>query len=824
MKEFFKKYVLLSLSVLLIVTVGVGCQPTSDEPDATGGSDPVGEPPAPVTDPVDETKETETTPRGDEEKTDEETTQEGEDPEETRWEPDVLAWYDVDYGSSVNSRPDHGWDPLYQQSPGLVTQGGKFRAATSLLGTYDQIDPAVARQHLYWLGAAGFDAVVVDITNYNARETGDDFQRYMRGLINNTEVLLRTAKDMAAEGYADVPRVVIAPRLFQTDFEALEEILEKIHQLQKAYPDQVYRMAGESEPLVLVFCDWAVFDQWGTHPPEDVDDRMDIRFCNGYLDRYGSFDRDTGGWGISAKRNMFLFVENKKGEKEGSYAPIYTIGEDGEPEVMCTSVSVHGGWSSDGSGWDAINHLIDGKTPLERTMEPVYAIRPDVVIVDRFNYPVAWMEEPQEGMGLYHSGHFEPCEELGFEVYDHVQEQVYALKGLKGSAPAKPTVVSEADHCLLLATDGNPMEYRIAENESFDGAEWVYYNISTGVDYAYLASLDQIWVQTRNSFGESEAALVDINGEFTGEAGSYTVEFDRVSFDPMPTWQENPFSHEALPAAVTDGTAAYIMMSKGSSVGFTVRVGAAGTYRLILRCVTDNQGPTLRFAVDGDNTRNKVCMANGGSGWTYTEYDLGLVTMTAGKHEITITALDQSNQAFVLDNLYIRPAEEGETDPEPEPEPDPEPEPEEPEEPIDADYIFELDELTFAPAPAWSEIPYSHVFLPTEVSDGRVAHLSLNLGQETGVVIQVDKGGTYTLTLNVVTNTEGPVLQVCVDGQAIGEKVVMSNTAGAWRYESIDLAQVTLEAGDHVLSFRSVDVASNASFILDNVYLKEVAP
>ena len=161
---------------------------------------------------------------------------------------------------------------------------------------------------------------------------------------------------------------------------------------------------------------------------------------------------------------------------------------------------------------------------MERTLEPVYAIRPDVVIVNRFNYSIAWMEQPQEGLGLYHSGHFEPCEELGFEVYNHVQQQVYALN------------------------------------------------------------------------------------------------------------------------------------------------------------------------------------------------------------------------------------------------------------------------------------------------------------QETGVILKVDKAGTYLLTLNVVTNTNGPVLQVFADGQPIGEKIVMSNTAGAWRYESLELAVVTPEAGDHVLSFRSVDVASDAFFILDNLYLNEINP
>ena len=98
------------------------------------------------------------------------------------------------------------------------------------------------------------------------------------------------------------------------------------------------------------------------------------------------------------------------------------------------------------------------------------------------------------------------------------------------------------------------------------------------------------------------------------------------------------------------------------------------------------------------------------------------------------------------------------------------------------------------------------------------------LNQETGVIRKVDKAGAYLLTLNIVTNTNGPVLQVFADGQPIGEKIVMSNTAGAWRYESLEPAVVTPEAGNHVLSFRSVDVASDAFFIPDNLYLNEINP
>ena len=160
MKTLCNKYVLLCLAALLIVTAFVGCRQTPGGTDTTEGSDYVTsdvaeEPTAPGTDPDREPEESDTVIETDEVKTDEVKTDEvktdevtnggDQDPGEVLWKPDVLAWYDVDHGSSVNSRPDRGWDPLYQQSPGLVTQGGIFRSATPLLGTYDQIDPAVAK-------------------------------------------------------------------------------------------------------------------------------------------------------------------------------------------------------------------------------------------------------------------------------------------------------------------------------------------------------------------------------------------------------------------------------------------------------------------------------------------------------------------------------------------------------------------------------------------------------------------------------------------------------------------------------------------------------
>ena len=158
-----------------------------------------------------------------------------------------------------------------------------------------------------------------------------------------------------------------------------------------------------------------------------------------------------------------------------------------------------------------------------------------------------------------------------------------------------------------------------------------------------------------------------------------------------------------------------------------------------------------------------------------------------------------SESPCVMDRLVLVPTEPDEPTPEP-----------------PQELIFEFDTLTYTPMPHWHEIPYTHGALPDGVTDQRTANMSLNLGEEVSVTLTVEKAGTYALVLHAVTNTNGPILQFAVNGQNVGGKVKMAY-GGQWGYATFNLGYVTLNAGENTLSFRSVDVASDASFMLDNL-------
>ncbi|MBQ4111546.1 MAG: hypothetical protein IJD38_01990, partial [Clostridia bacterium] len=171
----------------------------------------------------------------------------------------------------------------------------------------------------------------------------------------------------------------------------------------------------------------------------------------------------------------------------------------------------------------------------------------------------------------------------------------------------------------------------------------------------------------------------------------------------------------------------------------------------------------------------------------------------------TICGVDvDSESPCVMDRLVLVPTEPDEPTPEP-----------------PQELIFEFDTLTYTPMPHWSEIPYTHGALPDGVTDKRTANMSLNLGEEVSVTLTVEKAGTYALVLHAVTNTNGPILQFSVNGQDVGGKVKMAY-GGQWGYATFNLGYVTLNAGENTLSFRSVDVASDAAFMLDNLVLTPV--
>jgi hypothetical protein len=108
---------------------------------------------------------------------------------------------------------------------------------------------------------------------------------------------------------------------------------------------------------------------------------------------------------------------------------------------------------------------------------------------------------------------------------------------------------------------------------------------------------------------------------------------------------------------VTDGKAIFATIRKDTETVMTFSVPTDGTYSIIFKGVTDNNGPTLQFMLDGNAIGGKVNMANGGSGWTFASFDLGKLTLTAGVHTLTVRGVDvDSESPCVMDRLVLVPA------------------------------------------------------------------------------------------------------------------------------------------------------------------------
>lgn len=347
-----------------------------------------------------EEPETEGTPSADQERS-----------EESR-RMDMIVWYDIDNGQSTNSRPDNGWYYLYDETPGIITQNGHFRSANPLLGTYDQADPETARQHLYWLRAAGINAILCDLTNYDtldAHEEGSDIHRYHSGLLRNTRVLLETAKAMKAEGVSEVPKIFVSVRMFGDNRVNLGKVLDEIYVLYSEFPDEIYHLNGSDKPFIDVFIDHVVMNDIVEKNTYPEDERYDMRFTNGNFGPGFATDNTGTTAGIPYDKQTFLFWDPVQlPNKQGFYRSFYTIGADGKPEMMTGWVSLYGGWSSDGSQWDYLTQTYEGMTCFERTTVDVETVMPSALLICRFNYALCWKEQIQEGLGLYHSGHFEP--------------------------------------------------------------------------------------------------------------------------------------------------------------------------------------------------------------------------------------------------------------------------------------------------------------------------------------------------------------------------------------------------------------------------------
>lgn len=434
---------------------------------------------------------------------------------------DMIMWYDCDgWVSSMTLNPDHPNKPT-----------SSCRVADTYFGSYTKITPEIALQHAYWISSVGCNVICCDWTNYiSFRQKGNNFS-YNRRIYNNTEELLTTLKEVNT---FDAPSLYVAIRLSNHKYEDLEMILDDVYALYEENKEKWYYFDDGSEnadkPFIVIFTD--VFfngEKWYDRAKnawfEDLtfyeDDRFNIRWSNGYLEVVT--EKDENGWfKIPGERPYWTFVEPYLDEKagEGLYEVMYSAGLNGQIEQMSCWASMF----AENKYWDPLNNQINDQTTFERTLRGVKELSPKALLVNRFNYPLAWPEEPQEGLSITESTHIEPNKDLGFSVFDNVKKNLYLLNNWTMKAPSAPecllpgdssesilTALKNGSQVIKLSLEGKPQEYRVSSDPEMSGAEYQFYNLTSGIVLTETLKNGDgpIYIQTRNAFGESPITKIE---------------------------------------------------------------------------------------------------------------------------------------------------------------------------------------------------------------------------------------------------------------------------------------------------------------------------
>ena len=435
---------------------------------------------------------------------------------------DMIMWYDVDgWVSSMELNPNHPDKP-----------DTACRVADTYMGGYSRITEEIALQHAYWIAASGCNVICCDWTNYTSyRQKGNDFS-YNKRIHSNTDTMLNILDQTTS---FEAPSLYVAIRLSEYKYENLQMVLDDVYTLYEKHQDHWYRFDDGTEnaekPFIVIFTDvfyngeeWydRAQNKWLQNLEFYEDDRFNIRWSNGYLEVVT--EQDENGWfQIPADRPYWTFVEPYLDEDagEGCYEVMYSMGTDGKVEQMSCWASMF----AENQYWDPLNHEINGKTTFERTLRGVAELSPKALLVNRFNYPLAWPEQPQEGLSLYESTHIEPNRDLGFSVFDNVKKNLYLLNCWRQDAPPAPecvltggdssegilTALKSGSETVRISLTGYPQEYRVSSDPDMKDAAYQYYNLTDGIvlPEPLKASEGPIYLQTRNAFGESPVTMLE---------------------------------------------------------------------------------------------------------------------------------------------------------------------------------------------------------------------------------------------------------------------------------------------------------------------------
>ena len=459
---------------------------------------------------------------------------------------DVVMWYDCDNGALINSRPDNGWWYLNPEYPNDPTSGGPWRTTTSLLGKYESQDTTVIKQHAYWIKSSGCNVIASDLTNScspSQSGLGTDMLRYVTGVNLAFQLQL---KCLAKITEFDAPTVYPTIRLTSTNYSNLTLMLNDMYTSYQAYPTKWYKLndgtANSTKPFIVIFADGGLLNTWAQSgiPSGAQDSRFNIRYSNGYLLAQSNITQTDGNSYkyIASSLPYWFFVENTA-TSTGYYKTVYKNKPTGSGvEQMITWASVN----LSGSSWDGLRDLVNGVTPIVRYSQNISSVSPQVLLACRFNYAIAWMSEPQEGVSRNKSTHIEPNADWGFTEFNEFASEMFTLRNYTKIAPPTPApyYFNDISNKLKIKLEGYPTEYRISNDAGLSGASWMFLNVGEGgISLSGINQSQAIYIQTRNGFGTSQV------GSILRSGSNLTITADDQDFSSISysgTWQTGSWS------------------------------------------------------------------------------------------------------------------------------------------------------------------------------------------------------------------------------------------------------------------------------------------
>jgi hypothetical protein len=252
--------------------------------------------------------------------------------------------------------------------------------------------------------------------------------------------------------------------------------------------------------------------------------------------------------------------------------------------------------------------------------------------------------------------------------------------------------------------------------------------------------------------------------------------------------------------AATDAGGGYFLgwTNPGEWEKYTVNVDSTGAYSVSLRVACGSTGGTFHISMDGTNVTGPITMANTGSWQTWTTIAAPNIAMSAGTHVLTLSidsgvqGMGNFNYMTLTPSLPVTSTPFSGTPA-----------------PVPGTIQFEnydnggegIAYHDTTPANEGGQYRNDSVDISTANDTGGGYFVGwTNPGEWLKYTVNVASSATYSIAMRVASGSSGGVFHINLDGNNATGPITLGNTGGWQSWTTLNIPNVSLTAGKHVLT------------------------